>query len=282
VQPDRAHSGLLDIALVGGLPAALLYGGFLAAIVVHLRRRVRRTAVSPPLLGALAAIAAYVAQQQLLFPLAETEPVLFLLAGGLVCTGQPTVRISRSVARVAAAGLGAAAIAALWWGARDVTAWHAANDAVEAAARGDRAAADEHARVAVARRDDEVWLHLLASRTAATPEEALKAVDAALDLSPGDPIALTRREELLVTLDPATAFEELHDLVGNDPNNAALQQLYGTAAVRTGDEAIAEQAWRRSLQLAPTASGPRANLITLYRQQGRDAEADALQNSGNP
>jgi tetratricopeptide (TPR) repeat protein len=277
VQPDRAHNGLLDIALAGGVPAAILYAAFVVTAAMSVRRRLLATAPSPALLGALAAITAYLLQQQLLFPLAELEPVLFLLAGGVVCSGQPTVRLSRLGARTGAAAAAVLAVAALWWGARDIAAWHAAHAAAGAQ---DRAKAQRHALDAISWRGDEVWLHLLAARSAPTPEAALAAVDDALALSAGDPIALLRRQELLVTLDPAAAFEELHDLVADDPNNAALQLLYGTAAVRTGDEAIAERAWLRALDLAPESPGPRHNLITLYRGQGRDAEANALEDAG--
>ena len=277
VQPDRAHNGFLDLALAGGILAALLYGGFIAACVLEVRRRTRGTTTTPALLGALAAIVAYLLQQQFLFPLAELEPVLFLLAGGVVCSGAPTVRATRSVGRTAAAATAVVAAAALWWGITDIAARTDATSASKAIAAGKPADAYRGALDALAWRDDEVWLHLFAARTAPTPELALAHVDDALALSPGDPIALRNRQELLVTLDPATAFEELHALLADDPYNAGLQQLYGTAAVRTGDEVIAEQAWLAALDLAPNAPGPRQNLITLYRQQGRDAEADELE-----
>ncbi len=277
VQPDRAHNGLLDIALAGGIPAALLYAAFVVAAALSVRRRMRGRAWPPALAGASAAIVAYLVQQQLLFPLAELEPVLFLLAGGVVCRGRPVLRLPRLAARAGAAALGALAVAALWWGVRDVAAWRAAGAATTAT---DMATAQRHALDAIAWRSDEVWLHLLAARSAPTAEAALAHVDTALRLSPGDPIALLRRQELLVTTDPATAFEELHDLVAADPHNAALQLLFGTAAIRTGDETVAERAWLRALDLAPGSPGPRQNLITLYRRQGRDTEADALEESG--
>lgn len=282
VQADRAHNGLLDIALSGGIPAALLYVGFLVAIGLGVRARLRGTAVSAPLLGVLAAVVAYVVQQQFLFPLAEIEPVLFLLLGGVVCSGQPPLLPGRATARATAVVCGLLAAFAGWWGVRDVLAWHAAADAVAAEARGDMPAAHTAARDAVGWRDDEVWLHLQDARDAVSAQDALRAVDAALRLSPRDPIALTRRQELLVNIDPSTAFDELRGLVADDPHNATLQNLYGTAAIRSGDEVIAEHAWLAALDLAPDAPGPRQNLITLYRQQGRDAEADALEKAGNP
>ncbi|MGB8859716.1 MAG: O-antigen ligase family protein, partial [Ilumatobacteraceae bacterium] len=281
VQPDRAHNGLLDVALAGGVPAALLYGTFVVVAAVEVRRRTRGRALSAPLLGVLAGIGAYLTQQQLLFPLAEIEPVLFLLAGGVVCSGRPPWPASRAASRAVATLAAAVAAGGLWWGIRDVAAWHSAHDATVAAAQGDALAAHARAADALRWRSDEVWLHLLSARTAPSPSAALAAVDDALALSPGDPIALQRRQELLVNLDPAAAFEELHDLVAADPHNAALQLLYGTAAIRTDDEAIAEQAWLRAFDLAPDSPGPRQNLITLYRRQGRDAEADSLEISGN-
>jgi tetratricopeptide (TPR) repeat protein len=229
---------------------------------------------------------AYLLQQQFLFPLAELEPVLFLLAGGVVCSGAPTVRVAAIGRRVAATLATAAAAAALWWGVADIAARVDATGASRALADGRPTVAYSDALAAINRRDDEAWLHLLAARAAPTPELALAHVDDALALSPRDPIALRNRQELLVTLDPTTAFEELHELLVDDPFNAGLQQLYGTAAIRSGDERIAEQAWLTALDLAPNAPGPRQNLIRLYRQQGRDDEADELEqrpqeNSGN-
>lgn len=287
VQPDRAHNGFLDLALAGGVPAALLYGAFVVACVMEVRRRTRGTATSEALVGVFAALVAYLVQQQFLFPLAELEPVLLLLAGGIVCSGAPPVRATAKVGRAVAASATVAATAALWWGITDIAARVDATGASKALAAGEPAEAYRGALAALEWRDDEVWLHLLAAHAAPTPELALTHVDDALALSPGDPIALRNRQELLVTLDPATAFEELHDLLADDPYNAVLQQLYGTAAVRSGDEVIAEQAWLTALDLAPDAPGPRQNLITLYRQQGRDAEADELERqaqgiSGNP
>jgi len=271
VQPDRAHQAVLDMAVSGGIPAAVLLLGVWATAARAFRRRRAGGLVT-------VALAAYLGQQQFLFPLAEVEPVVFLLAGAALAERPwrlpPVPRVGLTVVACAAAAVAA------WAGVRDVRAWSAAAGSVAAAHAGDPVEAHREALVALGWRGDEVWLHLLRSAVAATPEEALAAVDDALALSPGDPIAQVRRMELLTTLDPARAADEIDVLLADDPYHATLHLLRGTAAIHIGDEVVAEQEWLVALDLAPAAVGPRANLITLYTQQGRLDDAAALQAAG--
>lgn len=287
VQPDRAHNVFLDTAAAGGVPAALALVALWLGIGMVLWRHRHALMPEPMAVGAVAASAGYALQQQFLFPLAEVDPVVWLLLGGLVGTlRQQTVAVGTAAApvrrlawlHVASAGVAAAAVAAaVWFGVRDIAAWRAAAEAVAADARGDAVLAHEAALDAVEWRSDEVWLHLLLSRLALTSDEAMAAADGALALSPADPIALLRRAELLTTIDPTAAATELDVLLHADPHHATLHLLRGTAAIRVGDEQTAEREWLRALDLAPGAAGPRANLIRLYRQQGRDEEAAALE-----
>ncbi|HWL42865.1 MAG TPA: O-antigen ligase family protein [Ilumatobacter sp.] len=82
VLPDRAHSGPLDLAAIGGMPAALTYVGLLATVAWHAFRALRRGAALRAGLGAAAL--AYLTQQLALFPLAELDPTFWLIAGALL------------------------------------------------------------------------------------------------------------------------------------------------------------------------------------------------------
>ena len=72
----------------------------------------------------------------------------------------------------------------------------------------------------------------------------------------------------------------LWGLPGDDPSQATLHLPRGRGAIHIGDAVVAEQEWLVALDLAPAAVGPRANLITLYTQQGRLDDAAALQAAG--
>jgi Flp pilus assembly protein TadD len=214
------------------------------------------------------ALVAYQLQQLFLFPLAELEPIVWMLAGGLLATTWPpaTERRSTATLRAAAALTGAASVAALVLGGLDVAADRLAQRAVD---RGDVATAGR----AVALRPDRLRLHLLEAALTTDAAARLAAVDDGLRWSPGDPIALARRAEYLAESDPSAAIGELRRLLADDPLNGSLQLLAGTAAANTGDLHTAEAAWLAALDLSPDDSRPALNLATLYRQQGRTAEA---------
>lgn len=293
-QPDRAHNGFLDIAAIGGLPAAALFAGLISVVAITIRQR-RRAAWRATSLGAAIAVVTYLAQQQFLFPLAEVEPVVWMLAGALAAparrepgshtgihsdaVGRRPATPPRTLFAVATTAIvAAAALGSAWWGARDVRADRAAAAAVAAP---DRAAGIVAARKAVALRGDQVRLWLLLARVTTDPAEQQAAFDRAAQWSPDDPILLGRQAEFLSATDPAAAVDRLTDLVRLDPFNAQLHNLLGTAFARTDQLDAAERAWLVALDLAPGAPGPRRNLITLYRQQGRTADADKLEQTGN-
>ena len=76
---DRVHNGVLEVAVSSGLVTAVVYLLALAMIwwcAIRLIRRGRRIDV-----GVAAAVVAYSAQQQFLFPIAEIDPTFWLLSG---------------------------------------------------------------------------------------------------------------------------------------------------------------------------------------------------------
>ncbi|HEU5150067.1 MAG TPA: tetratricopeptide repeat protein, partial [Iamia sp.] len=243
-----------------------------------------------------AALVAHLVGHLTLFPLAEVEPVAWLLAG-LVLTATPSrtgvtrethdagwYHRFRGVVRV---GLVGVAVVALVAGGRDVAADRRAGVAARALAAGDADGAARAAGDAVALRPDVVRLRLLAARADVAAGRgtlaALDQVEAALRTSPGDPIARREQVRLLVARAEATevpaharAARRVADAaVADDPVNAALLLLAGDAARLDGDTAAARRAWARAEALAPRSPAAPARLARLHHVEGRDDEARA-------
>jgi O-antigen ligase len=107
VLPDRAHSGPLDVALDGGVLAALMHLTLVCsvlALALHRSRGARPTAT-----GLVVGLLAYAVQQLLLFPLAELDGIWWLLAGTAVAA--PTPAPTRALRRVGTAALVLAPVA---------------------------------------------------------------------------------------------------------------------------------------------------------------------------
>lgn len=84
--PDRAHNGLLDVAVSTGLLGLAVYVGLLARAGGLVRRSLRGTA-SATSVGVAAALIAYLVQQQFLFQLFDVDAIAWLLAGGVGALG---------------------------------------------------------------------------------------------------------------------------------------------------------------------------------------------------
>lgn len=260
VQPDRAHSGPLDVALAAGFPAVAAWATLVVLVGGAVRRTLRRG--SGWEVGIAGALVAHLVGQLILFPIIELEPVAWLLAGLVVATA-PAVPRPWVVPRAAAVLLGALAAAGLVAGATEVLADRRAGDAADALARGDHRAAVAHVDSALDLRPDVLRLHLLAARAAVAADEGLhtgiRHLDDALELSPGDPIALRQRAELLVARAAATqvpahadeARDELRHLLDDDPHNALLWHQAAVLADVTGDRAAFEVAQAHLAELAP-------------------------------
>lgn len=261
-QPDRAHSTPLDLALAGGLPAVAAW-----AVLVALVARPAGAALRDGprwLAGIAAGLVAHVVGGLLLFPVVELAPLAWLLGGLLLATAPAGGRIvERAVPRTAVGLLVVVAVIAAIAGAVDVTADRHARRAADALAAGDGATAADEAAAAVALRPDEVRLHLLDSRARVADQQGyaagLDAVDRALALSPGDPIARRERARLLVLRADATrapdhidaARDELADMLAEDPVSSVLWDLASAAAALDGDEAAAADARSRAGDLRP-------------------------------
>jgi O-antigen ligase len=260
-QPDRAHSAPLDVALAGGLPALAAWLGVVVLAgrsVLHVLRR-----GTGWLVGVAAALVAHLAGQLFLFPVAELEPLAWLLAGLVVAAARDPRPVAAPRSRAPTAVLAALAAVAVVAGLTDVVADRRAGSAIDALDRGDHRAAAAAARDAVDLRPDIVRLHVLAASAYVADQQGtlagLAELDAALDVSPGDPIVLLRRAGLLVERAEATqvpdhlgeAHTEVHRLLADDPYNAALWRLAARVAALGGDERGADEATALADDLTP-------------------------------
>lgn len=260
VLPDRAHSGPLDVALAGGVPAAAAQ----AALLAFLARRAWRALVAAPAVAALAAsVLAYGLQQLLLFPLAELDPVWWALAGALVAVPVTTATAAPRRARtmVAAASVAVAAVAGVA-GVLDVAADRLAGLALRS---DDPATAIDEAERGVRLRPDDVNRRMLAAvvhRRRGTLDDldaAATHADAALRWSPDDPVAGDQRASIALERavatgrvdDVAAAVDAWARLVARDPVRARWQLQYGRAAALAGDSETARRAWATAADLDP-------------------------------
>lgn len=103
--PDRAHNGLLDVATTIGLLGATAYAVVLVATGRRLRMAARDarcgdgSAPDTTVLGVVVGLVAYLAHQQLLFPLPDVDGLAWLLAGAVGSLALPVDRSSASLPR---------------------------------------------------------------------------------------------------------------------------------------------------------------------------------------
>ncbi len=272
---DRAHNGPLDVAVSAGIPAAALYVALLGGVVACSVRVVRRSP-DPVVAGAAAGVVAWVGQQAVGFPIAEVDPLAWLLAGAVVVAAgrlaspdrpPPSPVVARATwARAAgrlAAGATAAVVAVAGW--TGVAADRDLRAAERAAAARAPAAAVAAADRATARRPDDVDAWYVAARVASAPA-GLPAVDAGLDRveegltwSPDDPALRALHTDLLVERalrsglpDDLTAAERAaRDRTVADPSGPRAHRQLGLVLVTAGRSAEARVELARALTLDP-------------------------------
>jgi O-antigen ligase len=262
VLPDRAHSAPLDVAVAGGVPAALAWCGLVGGGVFLAVRRRRR---SPVHAAAATAIAAYATQQLFLFPIAELDPLWWLLAGAVGSPLAEPVEVPSTGVRWLTA---VAALPVLIVGVLAVAADRLADRAFEVAASDDVAYATQLIDAAADRGPPDVLMHAAAAglhrqrSTLASVDAALEHCDAALGWAPSDPIALDcrgttllRRAEITgAAADVAAAVTQWRTMVDSDPNRARWRTQYGRALALGNDETGAIEQWRAALDLDPQDS----------------------------
>lgn len=279
---DRAHSGPLDVAVVGGLPGGLLYVAILVLLGIGLWRVVGAGEVRHA--GMALGVLGYFTQQLVLFPVAELDPLVWFLAGlaladagsGALSSPAPTMSGLAPVVRGVAAGL---AVVAALAGALDVAADHRVKTSVSAADPDNALAAADGAR---ALRGESIRYDFIASRVAARSgggpssiDAALIRVDNGLTVSPNDPALRGERarqllERALTTGDTShvdLARATLEALVVDDPHHPEHIARLGIARAVDGDDAAAEAAFRLAIRLDPENADHQRNLATLLESR---------------
>jgi hypothetical protein len=279
---DRAHNAVLDVAATAGVPAAGLYV-LLLVLVVWRCGQVLRAPTDRFVAGVALAIVAWVVQLQVSFPVAEIDPVAWLLAGTVAGAAGAGVAISPTISRswVGWSVRGAAAVLALVLGVAGVLALAADRDLrrAERALPDEPAAALRAADRATARRPDDVDAWYVAARVASAGPSLL-AVDAGLDRvedgldrSPRDPALRDLREELLVeralrsdlAVDLRAARRAAEERVAADPAGGVHHRRLGLVLAAQGHRAGAATALRRALELDPDDAVARDVLHDLDR-----------------
>ena len=279
--PDRAHSALLDIAATTGLVGLAAYLALVGAVGRILVRAVRTGSTTDAALAA--GVLAYWVQSLFLFPIAELEPVAWLLAGVVASRhAEPGPKPTTTTAPRAVPVLaGALAVVCATAGALDIAADRAARTALADGPAASTAQATRARRL----RPDAPRYRLVAARTLeqrATPT-ALRAAIKQLGPSSTEPVIRATRARLLLDLarltdqpaDLATARAFLERLAIQDPRNAEVLLRLGVARSLSGDARAAEQAWLRAERLAPRSAAAATDLALSYAQAGRWPEATA-------
>ncbi|MEP7046151.1 MAG: O-antigen ligase family protein [Ilumatobacteraceae bacterium] len=257
VLPDRAHSGPLDVALAGGVGAGLLYVALIGFVGwrAWLAIRSRRALAA----GLACAVIAYGAQQLLLFPLAELDPVWWVLAGVVVASttvAEPIVHRRTIVPALAAT----ASIIMLVAGVLDVAADRQARTALRAV---DHDVSVDAARRAVTLRPDNLRYRLVAANalldrgTLADIDAAIAEAREATEWSANDPFAADELATAMSRRAAATgdradvnaAFAQWRALTARDPHRASWQLQFGRAAALAGDAATARKAFLAAADL---------------------------------
>ncbi len=195
VYTDRAHQGLIDLALTGGIPAAALFIviAALGGSAVWKRRR----DLDPIDLGVAAAVVSYLVAQQALFPIASLEPVVAIYAGA-VSAGRPNKSVAGRPSLAAALYASLALLVAMAGAAEVLAERRLATEADTFII--DRAIVERAAEL----RPDSIRTRYAAAQLLAR-NTSLFDLDAALDQleqglrwSPHDPALRQRRVELLL------------------------------------------------------------------------------------
>ena len=271
---DRAHNGVLDVAVSAGIPAAAVYLLLLSTVVGRCRQVIRAPA-DRFLAGAAVGVVAWTVQLAVSFPVAEIDPVAWLLAGCVVSAGvgvgvdAATAGDARGSQRRRPATwlrLGAAALAAVL-AVGGVLALGADHDLRRAAQHRLTAPVEamEAADRATARRPDDTDAWYVAAQVAASGPSLL-ALDAGLDRveeglrwSPRDPALRDLREALLVEralrsglpLDLRNARRATEERVAADPSGGVHHRRLGLVLAAQGHSERAAAELRRALQLDP-------------------------------
>lgn len=270
---DRAHNGVLDMTVAVGIPGGLLYLGLLLAVGVLVVRAAGSENIV--LVGVGLGVAAYMLQQQFLFPIATADHVGWLfvgvLAGALART--PPIPANRAVPAVLLlVGLGVSLYAVLGILA-DRLDKAALDGPVEAAQ-------DRFEQAAGLRPIDDLhyWLAGALARASGDPVVLSGAVEFVSEAQRSSPT-----NELLA-LELASMKIQEHRFIGGqtplrdavallaerlawDPHNGQALLRLGTAEYLLGNRSAAEVHWVEAARLMPHEDAPKNNLAILRAEE---------------
>lgn len=282
---DRAHNVVLDTILAGGFIAGigllLLYGG----LAITALQRLKADDLVDVAFGA--AVLGSLAQQLVLFPLAELDPALWIVAGLLVARRPsrdvyrpPLFRYVSESRRIAMLATGFAAAIAAIAGVSDVAADRAVANSVSASSSDDSLSAVDMAR---SRRPDSIRYDFVAARTASTTGEldgfraAQERLEDGLAFSPNDPALRIEHATMLLEVarrsndqgDLALALTTLEELATtSEPRHPDVLMRYGIAQALSGDPDGAAESLERATALDPTDIDPILNLAIVELERG--------------
>ncbi len=284
---DRAHNTVLDVALAGGLVAATGWLLVVGTVAIRAVDRLRRGSWTDAAFAA--ALLAYSINGLFLFPLAEVDPIFWIVAGAFLALTIPSPPVaaespSTLVGAVAGGFALAAAVAMGAAGALDVAADHRI---MSAASTESAVVALDHADAARRLRPDSIRYHFAAARIAASQpngagvDGALERLADGLTWSAADPAL--RHEETLVLINEArrtvdsdditAALLPLAELDRRDPNHPEGQQRYGIALALDGQTQLAIEQFEHAAYMTPTR--PEALLNLAFVHLGNDDLAAA-------
>ncbi len=274
---DRSHNGLLDVALAGGWIAAAAYAALsLGAGWVAWRCLRTGDAID---VGLGVGVIAYLVQQQFLFPLAEVDPILWIVVGVLIGRHPPEVPVTPLGGRAGTAlavMAGTTALIAAVAGIADV----AADRQIASAINRDEPASSERGDRARSLRPDSIRYHFVAARLSASNgvDAQLERVTDGLARSGSDPAL--RAEEARLLLDRARETDDPQDLdvattalverARVDPRHPETLMQLGIALALDGQLDDARIQLQRAVALAPGEREPRQNLAEVERLLGLD------------
>lgn len=268
-----AHNGILDVAVVTGIPAVVIYLVLVFGVgVVVWNASTGGDATRWVTVGAAAGAVAYVVQQQVLFQLASIDAVFWLIVGLLTTTAG--FATPRRPTRSAVALVGVFVVLVAAYAYAGVYADHLDRFAL---IPGDaHVAFDALDRASALRPSDDIHAIVGAQVSEIVGDLGINAragslVDKALGMDETNEILILERTGLLVdvyelsgnpmVLDAAQA--DLDALVIRDTTNGDAFLRLGAIAYHKGDYDLAEQHWLRARFLMPHRHEPVDNLGVL-------------------
>jgi O-antigen ligase len=269
---DRAHNGLLDLAITGGLIGLACYLMVLGAVILLLMRSAPAGSHTALWQGGGAAVVAYLTQQQAFFQLPAIDASFWFLVGILAAHARATRPIRRY--RPAAAMVIVVAALAVVNGTIGVIADHAARRALGAEDLGE--ALGDIQAAARLRPAESIYPLLAAAflRDQTAPDQldrGLRLLDGALHWAPDDGVLVVSKAGLLVSRYEATgdtaalgeAEVMLRGLIARDHTNGEALLRLGAIRYYLGDFAQARAFWLEAARLMPNRQEPLDDLAAL-------------------